>query len=67
MAKLSSTIELKEHKAIFEQLHALAYDRFPLIKYGTEANMFGIRKGVGNPARVPASGYDFYNVAPPQN
>lgn len=67
MAKLSSTIEPKERKAIFEQLHALAYDQFPFIKYGTEANMFGIRKGVGNPARVPARGYDFYNVAPPQN
>jgi peptide/nickel transport system substrate-binding protein len=67
VAKLSSTIDPNERKAIFEQIHALAYDQFPFIKYGTEANMYGIRKGVGNPARVPARGYDFYNVAPPRN
>lgn len=65
MAKLASTIDPAERKAIFEQIHALAYDQFPWIKYGTEANMYGIRAGVGNPARIPARGYDFYNVAPP--
>lgn len=65
MAKLASTIDPNERKAIFEKVHALAYDQFPFIKYGTEANMYGIRKGVGNPARVPARGYDLYNVAPP--
>lgn len=66
MAKLASTIDPAERKAIFEKVHALAYDQFPFIKYGTEANMYGIRKGVGNPARVPTRGYDLYNVAPPQ-
>jgi len=65
MEQLSSTIDPDERKAIFEKVHALAYDQFPFIKYGTEANMYGIRTGVGNPARVPARAYDFYNVAPP--
>lgn len=65
MNKLATTIDVNERKAIFEKVHALAYDQFPWIKYGTEANMYGIRKGVGNPARVPSRGYDFYNVAPP--
>lgn len=65
MSRLASTIDPDERKAIFEEIHALAYDQFPWIKYGTEANMYGIRAGVGNPARVPARGYDFYNVAPP--
>ncbi|ODT64926.1 MAG: hypothetical protein ABS75_33490 [Pelagibacterium sp. SCN 63-23] len=65
MSRLASTIDPEERKAIFEEVHALAYDQFPWVKYGTEANMYGIRQGVGNPARVPARGYDFYNVAPP--
>lgn len=65
MQKLASTIDPAERKRLFEQVHALAYDQFPFIKYGTEANMYGIRKGVGNPARIPTRGYDLYNVAPP--
>ncbi|ODT80226.1 MAG: hypothetical protein ABS76_17430 [Pelagibacterium sp. SCN 64-44] len=65
MAKLAATIDPDERKAIFEEIHALAYDQFPWVKYGTEANMYGIRAGVGNPARIPARGYDLYNVAPP--
>ncbi len=65
MEKIASTIDPDERKAIFEEIHALAYDQFPWVKYGTEANMYGIRAGVGNPARVPARSYDFYNVAPP--
>jgi peptide/nickel transport system substrate-binding protein len=65
MQKLASTIDPAERKKLFEQVHALAYDQFPFIKYGTEANMYGIRKGVGNPARIPTRGYDLYNVAPP--
>lgn len=65
MTELASTIDPDARKAIFEKIHALAYDQFPWVKYGTEANMYGIRAGVGNPARVPARGYDFYNVAPP--
>lgn len=65
MAKLATTIDPTERKALFEQVHTLAYEQFPWIKYGTEANMYGIRKGVGNPARVPSRGYDLYNVAPP--
>ncbi|KRA97776.1 hypothetical protein ASD83_11840 [Devosia sp. Root685] len=65
MDKLATTIDPAERKALFEQVHTLAYDQFPWIKYGTEANMYGIRKGVGNPARVPSRGYDLYNVAPP--
>jgi peptide/nickel transport system substrate-binding protein len=65
MAKLASTIDADERKALFEQVHTLAYDQFPWIKYGTEANMYGIRAGVGNAARVPSRGYDLYNVAPP--
>jgi peptide/nickel transport system substrate-binding protein len=65
MDKLASTIDADERKALFEKVHALAYDQFPWIKYGTESNMYGIRKAVGNPARVPSRGYDFFNVAPP--
>ncbi len=65
MDKLASTIDADERKALFEKVHALAYDQFPWIKYGTESNMYGIRAGVGNPARVPSRGYDLYNVAPP--
>ncbi len=67
MDKIASTIDPNERKALFEKVHALAYDQFPFIKYGTEANMSGIRKGVGNPPRTPARGYDLYNVAPPKN
>jgi peptide/nickel transport system substrate-binding protein len=65
MGKLATTIDPAERKALFEQVHTLAYDQFPWIKYGTEANMYGIREGVGNPSRVPSRGYDLYNVAPP--
>lgn len=67
MSKIASTIDPAERKALFEKVHALAYDQFPFIKYGTEANMYGIRAGVGNPPRTPARGYDLYNVAPPKN
>lgn len=65
MSELSSTIDPSARKALFEQIHVLAYDQFPWIKYGTEANMYGIRQGVGNAARVPARSGDYYNVAPP--
>lgn len=65
MQQIATTIDPAERKAIFEEIHALAYDQFPFIKYGTEANMYGIRAGVGNPARVPARAGDYYNVAPP--
>jgi peptide/nickel transport system substrate-binding protein len=65
MKQLATTIEPAARKAIFEKIHALAYDQFPFIKYGTESNMYGIRKGVGNPARSPSRSGDFYNVAPP--
>lgn len=65
MNQLATTIDPDERKAIFEQIHALAYDQFPFIKYGTESNMYGIRQGVGNPARTPARSSDYYNVAPP--
>ncbi|CAN7657000.1 ABC transporter substrate-binding protein [Neorhizobium sp. LjRoot104] len=65
MKQISTTIDPKERKAIFEKIHALAYDQFPFIKYGTESNMYGMRKGVGNAPRVPARSDDFYNVAPP--
>lgn len=67
MAELASTIDPAARKAIFEKLHVLAYDQFPWIKFGTEANMYGIRKGVGNAPRVPARAGDYYNVAPPTN
>ncbi|GGB04458.1 peptide ABC transporter substrate-binding protein [Brucella endophytica] len=65
MSKIVTTIDPKERKAIFEKIHALIYDQFPFIKYGTEANMYGIREGVGNPPRVPARSDDLFNVAPP--
>ncbi len=65
MTELASTIDPDARKAIFEKIHTLAYDQFPWIKFGTEANMYGIRKGVGNAARVPARAGDYYNVAPP--
>jgi len=65
MSELASTIDPAARKALFEKIHTLAYDQFPWIKYGTEANMYGIRKGVGNAARVPARAGDYYNVAPP--
>lgn len=65
MKKIATTIDPKERKAIFEKVHALIYDQFPFIKYGTEANMYGIRKGVGNPPRIPARSDDLFNVAPP--
>jgi peptide/nickel transport system substrate-binding protein len=65
MQEIATTIDPEARKAIFEKIHALAYDQFPFIKYGTESNMYGIRKGVGNPARIPSRGGDFYNVAPP--
>ncbi len=67
MSELASTIDADKRKAIFEKVHALIYDQFPFIKYGTEANMYGIRSGVGNPDRVPSRAYDFYNIAPPKN
>ena len=65
MTELASTIDPDARKAIFAKIHALAYDQFPWIKFGTEANMYGIRKGVGNPSRIPARAGDYYNVAPP--
>ncbi|KGE02001.1 MULTISPECIES: ABC transporter substrate-binding protein [Rhizobium/Agrobacterium group] len=65
MKQIATTIDPTERKAIFEKIHALAYDQFPFIKYGTESNMYGMRKGVGNPQRIPARSDDFYNVAPP--
>jgi peptide/nickel transport system substrate-binding protein len=65
MKQISTTIDPKERKAIFEKIHALAYDQFPFIKFGTEANMYGMRKGVGNAQRTPARSDDFFNVAPP--
>lgn len=65
MNQISRTIDPKERKVIFEKIHALAYDQFPFIKYGTEANMYGMRKGVGNAQRIPIRSDDFYNVAPP--
>ncbi|WP_180902591.1 ABC transporter substrate-binding protein [Martelella soudanensis] len=67
MEKIASTIDPDERKAIFEKIHTLIYDQFPFIKYGTEANMYGIRSGVGNAPAVPSRGYDLYNVAPPQS
>ncbi|AQZ49833.1 ABC transporter substrate-binding protein [Martelella mediterranea] len=67
MQQIASTIDPEERKAIFEKIHALIYDQFPFIKYGTEANMYGIRSGVGNAPNVPSRGYDLYNVAPPQS
>ncbi len=67
MDELATTIDPDKRKQIFEKVHALAYDQFPFIKYGTEANMYGIAKGVGNAPRSPARGYDFYNVAPAQD
>lgn len=66
MEQLAATIDPDERKVLFERVHELIYDQFPFIKFGTEANMYGIRAGVGNPARVPSRGYDLYNVAPPQ-
>lgn len=65
MQQIATTIDPDARKAIFEKLHTLAYDQFPFIKFGTEANMYGIRKGVGNPARIPSRAGDYYNVAPP--
>lgn len=65
MDEIATTIDPDERKAIFEKIHALTYDQFPFIKFGTEANMYGVRQGVGNPARIPSRSGDFYNVAPP--
>ncbi len=67
MEKIASTIDADARKALFVELHELIYDEFPFIKYGTEANMYGIREGVGNPGRIPARAYDFFNYAPPKN
>lgn len=65
MQKLATTIDPAERKKIFEEVHALIYDQFPFIKYGTESNMYGIRKGVTGNTTTPVGGYSFYNVAPP--
>lgn len=65
MQEIATTLDPEARKAIFEKIHVLAYDQFPFIKFGTESNMYGIRKGVGNPARIPSRAGDFYNVAPP--
>jgi peptide/nickel transport system substrate-binding protein len=66
MQKLATTIDPAERKAIFEEVHAMIYDQFPFIKYGTESNMYGIRTGTENVARSPVGGYSFYNVVPPK-
>ncbi|NDV00034.1 ABC transporter substrate-binding protein [Pseudoroseicyclus tamaricis] len=65
MAQLAETIDPDERKAIFEEVHALAYDQFPFIKYGTEANMYGVREGVEGYTTTAVGGYTFYNYAPP--
>ena len=65
MESLATTIDPEERKAIFEEVHALAYDTFPFIKYGTESNMYGVRAGVENYSTSPVGGDTFYNVAPP--
>lgn len=64
MDRLASTINPDERKAIFEEVHALAYDTFPFIKYGTESNMYAVRQGVENYSTSPVDGDVFYNVAP---
>ncbi|MDF0603059.1 ABC transporter substrate-binding protein [Psychromarinibacter sp. C21-152] len=65
MDRLATTIDPEERKAIFEEVHALAYDTFPFIKYGTESNMYGVREGVQNYATSAVGGDTFYNFAPP--
>ena len=65
MERLATTIDPGERKKIFEEVHALAYDTFPFIKYGTESNMYGIRSGVQNYSTSSVAGDTFYNVAPP--
>ncbi len=50
MQKLATTIDPAERKKIFEEVHAMIYDQFPFIKYGTESNMYGIRTGTDNVA-----------------
>ena len=67
MAKIASTIDANTRKELFVQLHGLIYDQFPFIKFGTESNLFGIRKGVENPGRTPARAYDFFNYVPAKN
>ena len=65
--KLATTIDTDERVAIFQQIHAMIYDQFPFIKFGTESNMYGIRKGTENVARGPVGGSAFYNYVPPKS
>lgn len=67
MGKLATTIDTNERVAIFQQIHAMVYDQFPFIKFGTESNMYGIRTGTENVARGPVGGSAFYNVVPPKS
>ena len=67
MNQLATTIDTKKRVEIFKQIHALAYDEFPFIKYGVESGMEGIRKGTLGVSSTPVGGNAYYNVAPPRS
>lgn len=66
MAQLASEQDPDTRKAIFEKVHALAYDQFPFIKYGTEAALNAIRTGVTGAPTSPNPGPTYYNYNVPQ-
>jgi peptide/nickel transport system substrate-binding protein len=66
MDKLATTIDEQQRIEIFREIHKLAYDQFPFIKYGVESGLIGQRKGTWGVPRSPVAGPAFYNVAPPK-
>lgn len=66
MEQIASTLDTEERVKLFNEVHALAYEQFPFIKYGTEASLAGERKGVWGLSRTPVTNWNYYNVAPPK-
>ncbi|OJV90098.1 MAG: hypothetical protein BGO39_01620 [Chloroflexi bacterium 54-19] len=62
--KLQTTSDQSQRVEIWNQLHALLYQEFPYIKFGTEAAFSAVGKNVMGYSTSPANASVFYNISP---
>lgn len=64
VAKLRTESDQSKRVEIWNQLHALLYQEFPYIKFGTEAAFSAVGKNVSGYSTSPANTAAFYNFSP---
>ena len=64
VAKLRTEADQTKRVEIWNQLHALIYQEFPYIKFGTEAAFSAVGKNVTGYSTSPANTAAFFNVSP---